>query len=143
MRNIIKENPVRCGYNMRGAPMVNISIRNHPDVLFAYSANHLEVILRVENPASEPVWAEADLSVPENLSLSPDSRLRKGRVRVGIIGSNEFLEKAVRVYGGAYTNPQMYRCNATLYVFSKDGVINKRMEKSVDVRCEAKKEASL
>lgn len=123
--------------------MVSLTIRNHPDVLFAYSANHVEVILRVENPAPEAVWAEADLSVPENLSLSPDSRLRKGRVRVGIVGRKEFLEKAVRVYGGAYTSPQMYRCNATLYVFNRDGIIGQRLEKSVDVRCEAKKEASL
>lgn len=123
--------------------MVNLTIRNHPDVLFAYSANHVEVILRVENPAAEAIWAEADLSVPENLSLSPDSRLRKGRVRVGIVGRKEFLEKAVRVYGGSYTSPQMYRCNATLYVFNRDGVIGQRLEKSLDVRCEAKKAASL
>ncbi|MDD5340446.1 MAG: hypothetical protein PHV13_04310 [Candidatus ainarchaeum sp.] len=123
--------------------MVNLSIRNHPDVLFAYSNNYVEVILRVENPAPHPIWAEADLSVPENLSLSPNTALKKGRVRVGIVARNEFLEKAVRVYSGAYTSPQMYRCNATLYVFNHDGVIDQRMEKAVDIRCEAKKEASL
>jgi hypothetical protein len=123
--------------------MVSLSIRNHPEVLFAYSANYIEVILRVENPAQHPIWAEADLVVPENLSLSPNTALKKGRVRIGIVAKNEYLEKAVRVYSGAYTNPQMYRCNATLYIFNHDGVIDQRMEKAVDIRCEAKKEASL
>ena len=123
--------------------MVNLSVRNHPDVLFAYSTNYVEVILRVENPAKHPIWAEADLIVPENLSLSPNSALKKGRVRIGIVANDEFLEKAVRVYGTAYTSPQIYRCNATLYIFDHDGVIDSRMDKSVDIRCEAKKEASL
>ena len=123
--------------------MVNLSLRNHPDVLFAYSINYVELILRVENPVDHPIWAEADITVPEKLSLSPDNSLRKGRVRVGIVGKNEFLEKAVRVYGNSFTNPQMYRASATVYVFNKDGVIDSRMEKSLDIRCEMKKEASL
>lgn len=124
-------------------PVVKLSLRSHPDVLFAYSINYVEVILRVENPADHPMWAEADIAAPEKLSLSPDSALRKGRVRVGIVGKNEFLEKAVRVYGNSFTNPQMYRINTTLYFFNKDGVIDGRMEKSLDIRCEMKKEASL
>ncbi len=123
--------------------MANLGIRNHPEVLFAYSSHYVEVILRVENPAAESVWAEADVSVPDNLSLSPDSKLRKGRVRVGIVRKNEFLEKAVRVYAGPYTSPQVYRCNAVLYVFNSDGVIDERMERAVDIRCEPKKEAAL
>ncbi len=123
--------------------MVNLQLRNHPDVLFSYSANYLEVILRVENPENHPVWVEADIAVPEKLSLSPNSELRKGRVRVGIVDKKEYLEKAVRIYGNSYTNPQMYRCDATLYVFNKDGIIETRMQKSIDLRCEMKKEASL
>lgn len=123
--------------------MVNLSLRSHPDVLFAYSTNYVELILRVENPAHHSVWTEADVSVPENLSLSPNGALKKGRVRVGILDKSEFLEKAVRVYGNSFTSPQMYRCNTTLYVYNKDGVIDKRLEKSADIRCEVKKEASL
>lgn len=123
--------------------MVKVTLRNHPDVLFAYTLNHVELILRVENPADHPMWTEADISVPERLSLGPDNSLRKGRVRIGIVGKNEFLEKAVRIYGNSFTNPQMYRVNTTLYVFNKDGVIESRMEKSLDIRCEMKKEASL
>ena len=123
--------------------MANLDIRTHPDVLFCYSINYVELILRVENPGKHSIWAEADVSVPENLSLNPNDTLRKGRVRVGIVDSKEFLEKAVRIYGNAYTSPQMYRCNVTLYVYNKDGVIDSRIEKSKDVRCEMKKDAVL
>ena len=63
-------------------------------------------------------------------------------VRVGIIEKKQFLEKAVKIYSTRYTNPQMYRCTVTLYTFNKDGVIESRMEKSADIRCEKKKEAS-
>jgi hypothetical protein len=37
----------------------------------------------------------------------------------------------------------MYKCGVVLYVFSKDGVIESRMEKPYSLRCEMKKEASL
>lgn len=123
--------------------MINLRLRNHPDVLFCYSSNYIEVIMRAENKGDHPLWVEADVSVPEHLSLGPNSELRKGRVRVGIVGPKEFLEKSVRVYGNQYTNPQMYRCTITLYVYNRDGVIDSRMEKSMDLRCEMKKEASL
>jgi hypothetical protein len=123
--------------------VVNLAIRHHPDVLFGYSNNYIELIMRVENPGDHPVWAEADVSVPERLSLSPNNPLRKGRVRVGIIGKSEFLEKSVRVYGNSFTAPQMYKCGVTLYVFNKDGVIDSRLEKPTNVRVEMKKEASL
>jgi hypothetical protein len=123
--------------------VVSFSIRPHPDVLFGFSNHYIELILRVENPGDHPVWTEADVSVPERLSLSPNNQLKKGRVRIGIVGKDEFLEKAVRVYGNSFTNPQMYRCNVTAFVFNKDGVIESRLEKSASLRCELKKEASL
>lgn len=97
----------------------------------------------MENHKDHPVWVEADISVPEHISLSPHNPLRKGRVRVGIVGKNEFLEKAVRVYSTTFTNPKMYKCNAIVYSFNKDGVIENRLEKSVNIRCEVKKEASI
>lgn len=123
--------------------MVNLGLRCHPEVLFGYSTSYVELILRVENSGEHPVWAEADVSVPELISLAPGGPLKKGRVRIGIIGKKEFLEKSVRVYSSSLTSPQVYRCNVTLYVFSKDGVIDTRLDKPVDVRCEVKKEASL
>jgi hypothetical protein len=86
---------------------------------------------------------EADITVPEKLSLSPDGDLRKGRLRIGILGKKEYLEKAVKVFAGSFTNPQMYACKVTLYSFDKDGVIESRIDKGFNLRCEAKKEASL
>ena len=126
-----------------GEPVVKLTLRTHPEVLFGYSSNHVELILRVENEGDQPLWTEADVAVPEHLSLHPGNSLSKGRVRVGIVGKKEFLEKSVRVYSSSYTNPQMYKCNVTLYTFDKDGVIEKRLEKSINLRCEVKKEATL
>lgn len=123
--------------------MLSFSLRSHPDVLFGYSTSHVELIMRVENNGTVPMWAEADISVPEHVSLAPNGPLHKGRIRMGIIGKKECLEKSVRVYSTMQTAPQIYRCNATLYLFNKDGVIDTRLEKPIDVRCEKKKEASL
>ncbi len=123
--------------------MVNVELRFHPNVLFAYSQNYADLILRVENPTNEDYWAEADVLAPEKLSLSPDSALKKGRVRIGIVGKNEFLEKAIKVYANVYTNPQMYRCKTITYIFTKNGVIDKRLEKTIDIRCELKKASTL
>jgi hypothetical protein len=123
--------------------LVKLSLRCHPDVLFGFSSHHVELILRVENHGEGAAWAEADVSVPERLSLSPNNPLRKGRLRVGIVGKEEYLEKAVRVYSNSFTNPQMYKCDVTLFAFNRDGVIGSRQEKSINVRCEIKKDASL
>ncbi len=122
--------------------MVNLELRTHPNVIFAYNPNHVEMILRVENN-HHLCWTEADIHVPERLSLSPDNSLRKGRVRIGIVENNQYLEKAVRIYANTYTNPQMYRCKITVYSYNKDGVIESRLEKPIDIRCEMKKNAVL
>ncbi len=122
--------------------MNKLELRVHPNVIFAYHPNHIEMIIRVENHG-ETAWTEAELTVPERLSLSPDNSLRKGRVRIGIVEHNHFLEKAIRMYANTYTNPQMYRCKVTLYVYNKDGVIGARLENSIDIRCEIKKNAVL
>jgi len=126
-----------------GDDVVSLQVRVHPDVLFCYSTHFVELILRVENPSDDPVWAEADINVPDSLSLGPDSELRKGRVKVGIIEGKQSIEKSIRVFGNAYTGPQMYRCSITMFVFSKDGTIESRIEKAKDIRCEMKKEAAL
>ncbi len=123
--------------------MPNLTLRTHPQIVFAYSPNHIEVIVRVENDGKEKYWAEADINVPERLSLSPDNSLRKGRVRIGIVDGSEYIEKSVRVYANTYTNPQMYRCTIALYLYNKDGIIQTRMDKPIDIRCEIKKPNTL
>jgi len=123
--------------------VVNLDVTTHPDVVFAYSPNYVEATIKVANPAGETCWAEVDVYVPPKLSLSPDSLLRKGRVRVGVVEKEGKMEKGVRIYANPYTNPQMYRCKVVLYVYSKDGVIATRLERPIDVRCEVKKEATI
>lgn len=123
--------------------MPNIALRSHPPVIFAYSPNHVDLIIRVENADEDIYWAEADVHVPEKLSLSPDNTLRKGRLRLGIIGKNEYIEKSVKVYANVYTNPRMYRCKVTLYIYNSNGVIESRLEKALDIRCELKKAPTL
>lgn len=123
--------------------LVDYKLRVHPNVLFAYSPNHVEIIARVENRGKEPVWCEAEVKIPDKISLSPTSNLSRGRLRLGIVTKKEYLEKAVRIFANNYTNPQVYRAEITLFVFNKDGVIEKRIEKPIDIRCELKKEATL
>ncbi len=123
--------------------MVELKLRTHPNVLFAYSPNHTEIIARIENRSKDPVWCEAEIKIPDKISLSPTSSLSRGRLRLGIVTKKEYLEKAVRIFANNYTNPQVYRAEITLFVFNKDGIITKRVEKPIDIRCELKKEATL
>ena len=89
--------------------MLKVSLRSHPDVIFAYSQNYVDIIMRIENHSATNLWCEADIKTPENISLSPTNDLRKGRVRVGILTKKEFIEKSVRVFVNQYTSPQMYK----------------------------------
>lgn len=122
--------------------MIKLGIRTHPDVLFAYIKNHVELIMRVENREKETVWVETEVKVPDKLSLGPNSELGRGRVRIGIIEKKEYIEKSVRVYADNYTVPQVYRGTVILYAFNKNGIIHDRIEKPFDIRVETKKEAS-
>jgi len=118
---------------------MDLKLRTHPNVLFAYTPNNLDLVVRVENNEKETYWVEADISVPQKISLAPTSSVKKGRVRIGILAGEEFIEKAVKVYADAYTNPQMYRSKVTIFFYDKNGIIHSRTEKGIDVRCEIKK----
>lgn len=123
--------------------MIELSARIHPNVLFAYCQNFVNLIIRVENRSNDIFWCEADVKVPDNLSLNPTSELSKGRVRIGILEKKEFIEKSVRVFAGQYTPPQVYQVNITLYLFNKDGIIETRLEKKIEIGCEVKKEETI
>lgn len=119
--------------------MVDLIVRTHPEVIFAYSQNHVEMTIQLDNKNDNSYWVEADIMVPERLSLSPDNSLRKGRIRIGIVNGKEYLKKAARIYANTYTNPQIYRCKVIAYIYNKDGIIEGRLEKPIDIRCEMKK----
>lgn len=123
--------------------MLKVSLRSHPDVIFAYSQNYVDIIMRIENHGANNLWCEADIKTPENISLSPTNDLRKGRVRIGILAKKEFIEKSVRIFANQYTAPQMYQLDVTLYAFNKDGIIDTRQEKKTEIRCELKKEEKI
>ncbi|MEM2909352.1 MAG: hypothetical protein QXT05_02925 [Candidatus Bilamarchaeaceae archaeon] len=120
--------------------MIKLLLRMHPDVLFAYTQNYVNMIIRTENHSTEPFWCEVDVRVPDGISLSSHNELKKGRIRMGILSKKEFVEKSVKIYGSTYTMPQVYQIEATLYAFNKDGVIDGRLEKKIELRCEVKKE---
>ena len=120
--------------------MFDFTARFHPDVLFSYSQNHTDLILRVENKSPNIVWTEAEVITTEGISLSHDGRVSKGRIRIGILSNKEFIEKSVRIYASKMTPAQMYRCDLILFVFDKDGVIKSRIEKKISIKVESKKE---
>jgi len=123
--------------------LYKIAIRMHPEVLFCNTNHSIEAIIRIENKGKNPVWAEAELKVPEKISLSPDTELHRGKVRLGIVSNGEFLEKSVRIFGNRYTSPQMYPVSMIIYTFDRDGIIESRIEKKANIRCEKKKEESI
>lgn len=116
--------------------------KTHPQTIYARIHNDISLILRIEN-SRETRWVEADVSVPEKLSLAPDTVLLKGRMRVGIIENNEALEKSVRIYANEYTDAQLYVCKITIFTYDKDGVIDQRVELPLDLRCEEQKPSVL
>jgi hypothetical protein len=118
--------------------MTELLVKTHPEVLFANMQNSTDIILKVENKG-QVCWAEADVNLPESISLSPTGQLGKGRIRIGIVDSGAFLEKAVKIYASSDTKPNIYNCNIVLFTYNKEGVVEERLEKTVNVKCEPKR----
>jgi hypothetical protein len=114
--------------------------RMHPETLYARMRNEATLILRVENTKS-PRWVEAEVHVPEKISLAASAQLRKGRMRVGIVGKNQALEKSVKIYASEYTDAQSYDCKLIVFTYDRDGVIDERIEVPFRARCEEQKPA--
>lgn len=120
--------------------MVLFDIRIHPPNLLAYLQSSIELIIKVENDLKETKWLEAGIFVPQKISLAPQSELRRARIRLGILDENlKIIEKSVKIYANSLTNPQIYRIKAVLYVYDKNATVEKRIEKTTDIRCEIKK----
>ncbi len=118
------------------------TVKLHPETVYARMQNDVSLILRVENKG-ETRWVEADVHLPEKLSLAPDTHLRKGRMRVGIVETGEALEKTVKIYATAYTDAQLYCCKVTVFTYDRDGVIDNRIEVPFSLKCEEQKPAVL
>ncbi len=118
------------------------TVRLHPETLYARRHNDAAMIVRVENPGGTR-WVEADVHIPEKLSLASDTHLRKGRVRVGIMEKGEALEKSIRIYASEYTDAQLYNCKIIVFSYDKDGVIDERFDVPFTVKCEEQKPSVL
>jgi len=116
--------------------MLNPSTHFSPIRMEAYMRNEVELELAVRNEGQEPRWVEADVLVPEAISLAPDRSLSKGRVRIGIALPGEKISKKLKVYGGASSYPDTYVIRLTFFGYGKDGTIDERCELKSELRCE-------
>ena len=122
---------------------IHARLSTHPPVLFAYGFNNVELIVDLSNKTNEIVWGEADVHLSDRISLNPTQTVNKGRMKIGIIEPNKYVKKSVKVYANGYTNPNIYPARVTIYVYGKDATIYKRIEKTVDIRCEIKRKPVL
>lgn len=116
--------------------MLNPSTHFTPIRMAAFARNEVELEVIVRNEGSEPLWVEADLTIPEAISLAPDKMLTHGRMRIGIAMPREKISKKIRIFGGASSYPDTYVLRLTLFGFGKDGTIAERCELRADLRCE-------
>ena len=120
---------------------VDLELDIHPPILFAYSFNHVDLIVKVKNFTKQYLWCEVDFHLTDRISLNPSESVHKGRMRVGILKPKEYVKRAIKIYANSYTNPQLYPVKVILYAYDKDAAIVSRVEKMIDVRCEIKKKA--
>ncbi|MCX6778599.1 MAG: hypothetical protein NT157_07030 [Candidatus Micrarchaeota archaeon] len=114
-----------------------VSPQFYPIRLLAYSRNEVELTVGVENNSHGSVWTECDVIVPDPVSLAPDKPLQRGRLRIGIITPNETRQGRCKIYSGPKSYPGIYDIKLVIYGFGKDGAIEKREEKSFELRCES------
>jgi len=102
----------------------------------SYVRSEVEMEVSVKNEGASPLWVEADLVIPEAISLAPDKLLSRGRLRIGIALPGERISKKVRIFGGASSYPDTYVLRLTFFGFGQDGTIAERCELRADLRCE-------
>ena len=116
--------------------MLNPNTHFSPIRMPSYMRSEVEMEVSVKNEGAAPLWVEADLVIPEAISLAPDKLLSHGRLRIGIALPGERIAKKVRIFGGASSYPDTYVLRLTFFGFGKDGTIEQRCELRADLRCE-------
>ncbi len=116
--------------------MLNPNTHFSPIRMPSYVRSEVEMEVSVKNEGASPLWVEADLVIPEAISLAPDKTLPHGRLRIGIALPGEHISKKVRIFGGASSYPDTYVLRLTFFGFGKDGTIAERCELRADLRCE-------
>jgi len=116
--------------------MLNPSTHFSPIRMEAYVRNEVEVEVIVRNEGPEPRWVEADIAIPEAISLAPDRLLPKGRLRIGIALPGEKISKKLKIFGGASSYPDTYAIRLTFFGYGQEGTISERCELKAELRCE-------
>jgi len=117
--------------------ILKIKTKFYPIRILAYLKNEAELNIDIENNGIDLYWVEIDVVLPNNsLSLAPDKELLKGRIRGGIVFSNDNRTVRCKIYGNPGTYPDTYRIKLIAYAFDKEGVIVSREETKTELRCE-------
>ncbi|MCL4383019.1 hypothetical protein M1278_00050 [Candidatus Marsarchaeota archaeon] len=117
--------------------MANLIIKTEiqPSALKAFSKNEVVLFIEVFNPTSQILWGESEINVNSPLSLSFDSELNKGKMRVGILEPNQKKQKKLNIYTKQNNYPDDYKINMIFFVYDTDGAIFERIDQQVILPC--------
>ncbi|MCD6279934.1 hypothetical protein J7J26_04165 [Candidatus Micrarchaeota archaeon] len=115
---------------------IGVSTEFYPIRLVAYRSNYVELMLKVKNKTSEPIWIETDILLPDALSLSETKPITKARVRVGLLFSNDTITKPIKIYGNIVTYPNNYHVHLNVNGYDKYGRQKSRQTSEATLRCE-------
>ncbi len=113
-----------------------VSVNIEPSTLKAYSKNEAVLNITVTSQNDQVLWCESEISVNSPLSLSFDSELARGKVRVGIVEPNQTISKKINIYTRPNNFPDEYEVSLLFFIYDRDGAIFERIEQKVPVVCQ-------
>ncbi len=118
--------------------MDEVSIRTefYPLRLIAYQRSSVDLIFKISNRSSSVLWIEADVILPNTLSLSEDKQIPRARIRLGLVGSQGELVRPVKIYGNVNTYPDTYKIVYKVRGFDRYGMFKGEWEGHCYLRCE-------
>ncbi len=116
--------------------MIKLHTEFFPLALRAQTRSNVELRVVLENTSDKFLWVELDVSVPNEISLSPVKELTLGKARFGILKPGQLKEKKIKIYSGVKTVKYEYKIQLTLLAYDEDAVIADRKEENVYLRAE-------
>jgi hypothetical protein len=115
---------------------IEISADFSPQKLKAYSRNEVIASITVKNLSDvNTYWCECDVNVTPPLTLSHDSELSLGRIRIGILKPKGIIRKQVKVYTRPNNYPDEYKISVVSFIYEEDGTISERGEHRMLIPC--------
>ena len=105
-------------------------------MLKAYSKNEAMLHINVTSQNDQVLWCESEISVNSPLSLSFDSELARGKVRIGLLDPSQTVSKKINIYTRPNNFPDEYEVNLLFFIYDKDGAIFERIEQKVPIVCQ-------